>query len=100
MGNPTENKPAQTPDQMAEAFRNSSHEHSKKHWVPVFIIAGFLAVDHLIPAGWPTKVEEVALLGYIFEFTRQAYLELRDSRRADEAEKLGRSTNNTLLTHP
>ena len=98
MGNKAETKLVQTPEDIANAYINSSEKHFKKRVVPVFVIAGFFAVDHFIPPGWLTKVEEVAILGYIFEFTRQVYLGVRDSRRAGEAEKLGISTTNAPLT--
>ncbi|MGD0523314.1 MAG: hypothetical protein ABSA43_02035 [Candidatus Microgenomates bacterium] len=90
-----ETRPGQTQDRLADEYRNSSNKHFKKQIVPVGVLVLFGLADHLIPKGVPTTLEEVAIGGYVFEYARQAYLGVRDLRRAERVKKSGGPVDNT-----
>lgn len=98
MASAAETKLGQTQDKSADAYRNSSREHWKMRIVPVGVIALWGLVYHLIPEGWPTRVEEVAICGYFFEYVRQSHLAVRDLERARKAEMSGTSAYNASST--
>jgi hypothetical protein len=80
-----ETNPGQTPNEIAEAYLNSSREHYRKQYVPLGAILLFAVFDNSIPKGFPSTVEGVAVAAYMLEWVRQGFLFVRDLGRAGKA---------------